>query len=52
MLFFWFVAGKSGYCECENGRKAALSSCEHPTFKCADECAKPPKKAASGTSTA
>lgn len=34
--------GKSGYCECEDGRKAAESTCHHDEFTCADECAKTP----------
>ena len=30
--------GSSGYCECEAGRKAELSTCEHASFTCQNIC--------------
>ena len=30
--------GASGFCECENGRRAGFSTCDHESFKCYDVC--------------
>merc|ERR1712054_741871 len=32
----------SGYCECENGRKAGAIGCHHQPFRCQDVCVPPP----------
>ena len=31
-------SGQSGFCECENNRRVRLSTCEHETFICENEC--------------
>ena len=30
--------GASGFCECENGRRAGASTCDHDKFTCFDVC--------------
>eukprot|EP00941_MAST-03F_sp_MAST-3F-sp1_P000077 g77.t1 len=32
-------SGNSGYCLCDDGRKAGVSNCIHPEFRCVDKCA-------------
>jgi hypothetical protein len=33
-------SGDSGYCECEDGKRAQEVGCEHEPFRCKDECRK------------
>lgn len=33
-------AGSSGYCECGQGRRARMSTCDHRPFSCKEECKK------------
>lgn len=35
----WIKYGRSGYCECENGRRVMAVTCEHSAFRCDNACA-------------